>query len=601
MNHHIFTSNQQPVYLANEPLGRGGEGNVYQVYTEKYQEPLVAKIYHEQELQKEHNHKLNVQNREAKVKHLVTYQSFLAADTPILFPEELLYNEQGAFVGFLMRQASGQIDLSALSTLSISVNLSPIWHERYDRAHLLGVVRRAQLCQKIASVFAQMHQTGSFVMVDVKPENIRIALNGEVALIDIDSIQIVKDQQVLFPAEKLTPEYCPPEYQQLDFKKDLIPQSWDQFALGVIFYKVMLGLHPYTGSCRPPYDRLTTNAQKIAQGLFPNGLNKAYFSTIPYPHKGFEAMPVNLQNLFSRCFEAGHLQPEVRPKAEEWVQAFDEIPEESYLDLITDIPQLNYPINNHASHPQVATYTQAMAGQQALTPVKESRMALLGFLGVSFLILTYLGALFRNIAGDVPATTADYGYHKQYVPGEYQWASTIAEGRRLVLNYQKYGYLNSAGEVVIPLQFDNAGDFKEGFAWVEKNGKYGYINHEGKIVIPLRYAGAGFFFSGVAQVIKKTLEGKKYFLIDRDGKQVTQMYDYLGDFYYGRARVRRGKLMGFIDLDGQEVIPLKYLEAENFDETGTVLVGDQQKKYYIDKAGNYIKDHINTAVEEHLR
>lgn len=601
MNHHIFTSNQQPIYLANEPLGRGGEGNVYQVYTEKYQEPLVAKIYHEQELQKERNCKLNAQNREAKVKHLVTYQSFVEADTPILFPEELLYDEQGVFVGFLMRQASGQIDLSALSTLNISANLPPVWHELYDRSHLLGVVRRAQLCQKIASVFTQMHQTGRFVMVDVKPENIRIALNGEVALIDVDSIQIVKDQQVLFPAEKLTPEYCPPEYQQLDFKKDLIPQSWDQFALGVIFYKVMLGLHPYTGSCHPPYDGLTTNAQKIAQGLFPNGVNKAYFSTIPHPHQGFEAMPVSLQKLFFRCFEEGHLQPEVRPKAEEWVQAFDEIPEENYLDLVTDVPRLNHHSNNYTSQPQVATYTQAMAGQQARTPVKESRVALLSFLGVSFLILIYLGALFRNIAGEAPAATADYGYHKQYVPGEYQWASTIAEGRRLVLNYQKYGYLNSAGEIVIPLQFDNAGDFKEGFAWVEKNGKYGYINSEGKIVIPLRYAGAGFFFSGVAQVIKKTSEGKKYFLIDRDGKQVTQMYDYLGDFYYGRARVRRGKLMGFIDLNGQEVIPAKYLEAENFDETGIVLVGDQQKKYYIDKTGKYIKDYINTEVEGHLR
>ena len=594
MNHSLFTSNQTPIYLAAEPLGQGGEGNVYEVLTENQWSPLVAKVYHAQELEKEQRNALEgLPTREAKIKYLVTYQSYLPSDIPVMFPEELLYNNQGQFVGFLMRKALGEIDLSGLSTLNISPNLSVNWHQLYDRTHVLGIARRAKLCQKIAEVFEQVHEGGEFVMVDIKPENIRVGFNGEVTLIDVDSIQITHQNVVRFPAEKLTPEYCPPEYQHLDFKKDLIPQSWDHFALGIIFYKVLLGLHPYTGSCHPPYDGLTTNAQKIAQGLFPNGSQKDKFSIIPHPHDGFKSMPGDLQELFLRCFEPGKQLPEARPTAEEWKNAFAQIPEENYLDLVPQMPsiQIASSVGSAHNHP-IDSYTQAMATHQATPPKKESRVALFGFLGAAILILTYLGALFNNIAGIDPVAEADFAYYKQHVPGEFEWAGNVVEGKRLVLNNNKYGYLNSKGEMVIPLKYENAGDFKEGVAWVKQNGKYGFINTEGKMIIKPQFAGAGFFFKGLAQVLVKTNDGVKAFLIDRDGKAISNHYDYIGDFFKGRAIVRNGKKLGYINRSGQEVITLKYKTAQNFDENGEALVGFEEKKYYINKYGKYTRDLI---------
>lgn len=597
MNELLFTSNQTPIYLDLQPLGQGGEGNVYRILNDDKKAPLVAKVYHPQELEKEQrNTREGLPTREAKIKYLVTYQSGLSDDVPVMFPEELLYNGQGEFRGFLMRQALGEIDLSSLSTLNISPNLSLNWHQLYDRTHVLGVVRRAKLCQKIAEVFEQVHQDGQFVMVDIKPENIRVGLNGEVSLIDMDSIQVIEDNVVRFPAEKLTPEYCPPEYQYLNFKKDFIPQSWDHFALGIIFYKVLLGLHPYTGSCLPPYDNLTTNAQKIAHGLFPNGVRKGKFSIIPHPHDGFQAMPAELQQLFLRCFERGHRQPKVRPDAGEWKSEFARISEENYLDLV---PQMS--VNRVASGPidipdhQIDSYTQAMATHQATPPKKESRIALFGFLGAALLILTYLGALFDNIAGIDPTTEADFAYYKQHVPGEFEWAGNIVEGRRLVLNYDKYGYLNSKGEMVIPLTFENAGDFKEGYAWVKQNGKYGFIDTDGKMVIEPQFDGAGFFFKGLAQVLVNTHQGTKVFLINRDGKAVTNRYDYIGDFFKGRAIVRNGKQLGYINQSGQEVIELKYKVAQNFDENGEALVGIEKKKYYINRSGEFVRRFIEVV------
>lgn len=595
MNYPIFTSNQTPIYLDAQPLGQGGEGNVYGVLTTDYLNPLVAKIYHPQELDKELKHQVEgLPTREDKIKYLVTHQSYLSADIPVMFPEELLYNNQGQFVGFLMRKALGEIDLSSLSTLNISPNLPQEWHQLYDRAHVLGIARRAKLCQRIAEVFEQVHQNGEFVLVDIKPENIRVGLNGEVALIDIDSIQVMQNNQVLFPAEKLTHEYCPPEYQHLNFKKDLIPQTWDYFALGVIFYKVLLGLHPYTGSCKPPYDGLTTNAEKIAAGLFPNGSKKEHFSIVPHPHEGFQAMPISLQQLFLRCFEEGNQNPEARPNAQEWKNAFEEIPEESYLDLVPQTPvvQMSSSRHHYDSHSQIDSYTQAMAAHQASPPKKESRMALFGFLGAAFLILMYLGALFDNIAGVDPVAEADFGYYKQHVPGEFDYADNVIEGRRRVINDNKFGFLNSKGKLVIPMKYDNAGNFKEGYAAVKLNSKYGYIDTDGRMIIEPQFDGASFFFEGLAQVKVKTNQGNKVYLIDRDGKAVCKRYDFIGDFYKDRAIVRIGNEIGYINQQGQEVIALKYRIAQNFEENGEALVEFEGKKYYINKSGQYIRTFV---------
>lgn len=46
----------------------------------------------------------------------------------------------------------------------------------------------------------------------------------------------------------------------------------------------------------------------------------------------------------------------------------------------------------------------------------------------------------------------------------------------------KYGYINSLGKIVIPLQFDQAFDFSNGLATVRIDEKYGYIDFSGKYV-----------------------------------------------------------------------------------------------------------------------
>lgn len=64
----------------------------------------------------------------------------------------------------------------------------------------------------------------------------------------------------------------------------------------------------------------------------------------------------------------------------------------------------------------------------------------------------------------------------------------------------KFGYINKAGKVVIPAQFDHAGPFKNGIALVSMYNKFGYIDTSGKFIIPPTFTNAGYFIDGIARV-----------------------------------------------------------------------------------------------------
>ena len=64
----------------------------------------------------------------------------------------------------------------------------------------------------------------------------------------------------------------------------------------------------------------------------------------------------------------------------------------------------------------------------------------------------------------------------------------------------KFGVINTLGEVVVELIYDNISEFSEGFAAVKLDGLWGFINNLGDIVIPLQFSFAGSFHEGLAKV-----------------------------------------------------------------------------------------------------
>lgn len=66
------------------------------------------------------------------------------------------------------------------------------------------------------------------------------------------------------------------------------------------------------------------------------------------------------------------------------------------------------------------------------------------------------------------------------------------DGLIAVCKGDKWGFVNTAGKVVIEPYFDDAKSFSNGLAAVMKDGKWGFINSDGTVVIDYAYAATGY-------------------------------------------------------------------------------------------------------------
>lgn len=100
-------------------------------------------------------------------------------------------------------------------------------------------------------------------------------------------------------------------------------------------------------------------------------------------------------------------------------------------------------------------------------------------------------------------------------------------------------------------EYDNIGFFYFGLAQCEKNKKYGFLDRFGQVVVPLEYDEAYCFENGFA-VVGKEIDGKiKYGYLNTDGILVVPcIYDDASDFNDGVALVKQNGNIGLIDVYG---------------------------------------------------
>jgi len=307
-----------PIELSSTALASGGEGSLYSIESPSGYENSVAKIYHP---------KKRTELRYNKILYLQKHPpEAFADDVPItlVWPKELLFDEDKKFIGFIMPLVHGEkLELLCLPRI-------PKRHEKEWDAYEFDVdtkiKKRLDMCYKIAQAIHHIHQTERYILVDMKPDNIMVNSDGSVALVDLDSVEVIEEGKTIYDAPVATPEYTPPdsylENQEIDPTQE---DPWDRFGLAVIFYKVMLGVHPYAASASPPYDKYTGLYQKIEHGMFVhNPAIKGKLLVVPELHNRFHGLPIAIQKLFERCFIDGHTNPFARPSSEEWERVLQE-------------------------------------------------------------------------------------------------------------------------------------------------------------------------------------------------------------------------------------------------------------------------------------
>ncbi|WP_240041286.1 WG repeat-containing protein [Paenibacillus ginsengarvi] len=187
-------------------------------------------------------------------------------------------------------------------------------------------------------------------------------------------------------------------------------------------------------------------------------------------------------------------------------------------------------------------------------------------------------------------------YYRQLYPDQAVSPAALARARAIPLypvlvktaKGNLYGYINDQGNVVIPPQYEYALDFQpNGLAVVQAGNKQGVINASGRYVVRPVYDSVSSFSEGLASVI----DGQGFRVIDETGRLVTpKAYSFIGTYRDGRAVFSQTgadgqSRYGYLDREGKEAIPARYLEANDF-AGGKAVVKVKDGEYaLIDKDG----------------
>ena len=132
----------------------------------------------------------------------------------------------------------------------------------------------------------------------------------------------------------------------------------------------------------------------------------------------------------------------------------------------------------------------------------------------------------------------------------------------------KAGYINCAGEIVIPADFEDAYPFRDGLAAVKQAGLWGVIDPAGNFVIAATYRRPLVFTEERAEIpTLNERDGDKRGVISSTGEIIVQpRYRSVSHFSGGLSCVCDGEFYGYIDRDGNQVIPPFFEDARAFSE-----------------------------------
>ena len=181
--------------------------------------------------------------------------------------------------------------------------------------------------------------------------------------------------------------------------------------------------------------------------------------------------------------------------------------------------------------------------------------------------------------------------HASYTMTDYtQYDQLFSQNAQLVCQNCEWGFIDTLGRPIIKPQYNLVEDFINDAAIVNCGGKWGMINKKGKKVIPCRYDGIEFLENTQNKIVRLYVNAPKYGMIDTLGElRVTAVYDEVGYFSEGRLSVKRNGLWGFVNRNGQNIIPCRFREVGDFSE-GMAKVKIGGNWGFIDKQGNLLID-----------
>ncbi len=293
----IFDTRRRQIRLG-VLLGEGGEGAVYEVTTDQR---IAAKIYNSA-LTRDQSDKIRAA---ASLKKLPVNRR---VDTITAWPQELLTQQSGAAVGFLMPRFVGYKDIHNL--YSPRGRRSQFPHA--DWRHLIRAAANT------AIAFSLVHEAG-YVIGDVNQGGILVAKDVTVKLVDCNNFQIKANGRT-YLSEGGVEHFTPPELQGTTLQGILRTPNHDNFGLAVLVFQLLfMGRHPFAG--RPLYTSEMPIEKAIAECRFPYGARRAAAQMEPPPSTPpLQIVGDEVASLFDRAFSR-EVMSRGRPPAEDWANA----------------------------------------------------------------------------------------------------------------------------------------------------------------------------------------------------------------------------------------------------------------------------------------
>ena len=282
---YVHDTNGVQYHLAR-PLGRGGQGAVYQVS----QGRLAVKLLFERSAR-----------RREHLKNQLAHVRLLPLDgLPIARPTVSLREPN---VGYVMELLTGMEPLQRLIWPGRGNVVDAAWYNAGG-----GLRRRLILLAKTADALAQLHARG-LIFTDISPSNVFVSKNAdqtEVCLIDADNL-VYHSSQGANPI--YTPRYGAPEV----VAGTSGPTSLsDAFAFAVTAFQVLTLAHPLLGDAVMGGE--FEQEEKALAGAFPwvdHPIDRSNASSSGFPRS--IVLSPGLCKVFEEMFNEGLLQREARP------------------------------------------------------------------------------------------------------------------------------------------------------------------------------------------------------------------------------------------------------------------------------------------------
>ena len=309
-----FDSQSRSIKLGKR-IGSGGEAILYAVQN---QPQSVAKIWRSSDPARAVKLQAALRNTPG---NLDKYRS----QAWIVWPTSAIKDDQGTVVGYVMPF----VDHDRFHESQHFFN--PLARQELGKRHGLHIpdITLTTAARNIALAATILHSAGH-VIGDVNEKNILIDLLGNVALVDIDSIQIQeRSTKQVYRCTVARPEFLSPRLQGKNLRDVDRTVEDDNFGIPIVIFKLLFdGRHPYQSRLDPnDPNQIQDLADKIKDNLFPynedNTVPDEYKIKIPEYQRTWELLRTDLKALFQRTYDPFYTQFQRRPTAQDWVAALD--------------------------------------------------------------------------------------------------------------------------------------------------------------------------------------------------------------------------------------------------------------------------------------